>query len=124
MFYLDRYTGYEISYSESTMITVPLPRPILLKANAQGVVLIGKTRVTLDTVVLAYLEEVDAAEIQSQYPSLSLSDVYSVIGYYLDNQSAVDSYVSDHQQLAAQVRAEAERRFSPVGVRDRLLSRQ
>ena len=66
------------------MITVPLPRPVLLKTNAQGVVLISKTRVTLDTVVAAYLEEIDAAEIQSQYPTLSLSDVYSVIGYYLD----------------------------------------
>ena len=106
------------------MITVPLPRPVLLKTNAQGVVLISKTRVTLDTVVAAYLEEIDAAEIQSQYPTLSLSDVYSVIGYYLDNRSVVDSYLSDRQQLAAQVRAEAERRFSPVGVRDRLLSRK
>jgi uncharacterized protein (DUF433 family) len=106
------------------MITVPLPRPILLKTSVQGVVLIGKTRVSLDTVVLAYLEEVGAAEIQSQYPTLTLSDVYSVIGYYLDNRSAVDSYLSDRQQLAAQVRAEAERRFSPMGVRDRLLSRK
>jgi uncharacterized protein (DUF433 family) len=106
------------------MVTIPLPQPILLKADSQGVVRIGKTRVTLDIVVMAYLEGCGAEAIQEQYPSLNLSEVYLVIGYYLRNRSEVDLYLSDRQQLAAQVRVDAEKRFSPVGVRDRLLSRQ
>lgn len=98
--------------------------PAPLRVNADGVVLVGKTRVTLDTVVAVFIEGATAEEIVQQYPSLELADVYSVIGYYLRHKAEVDIYLQKRQKHAAEVRAENERRFNPVGIRDRLLARR
>ena len=56
-------------------------------------VLVGKTRVTLDTVVAAFLAGATAEKIVEQYPSLQLADVYSVIGYYFQRKTEVDTYL-------------------------------
>jgi uncharacterized protein (DUF433 family) len=106
------------------MLLVPNADSIPLTTDARGVVRISKTRVTLDTVVTAFLEGATAEEIKEQYPSLQLSDIYSAIGYYLRHQAEVDVYLRERQQLASEVRQEAERRFHPIGVRDRLLARR
>ncbi len=98
--------------------------PIPLMTDADGVVHVSGTRVTLDTVVTAFLEGATAEEIVEQYPSLQLSDVYSIIGYYLRHKAEVDAYLLERQHRAAEVRREAQRRFNPVGVRDRLLARR
>lgn len=98
--------------------------PIPLTTDANGVVRISKTRVTLDTVVMAVLEGAIAEEIVEQYPSLQLSDVYSVMGYYLRHQAEVDSYLLERQQRAEEVRQEAERGFNSHGIRARLLARR
>jgi uncharacterized protein (DUF433 family) len=104
-----------------TLAIVAEPAP--LKANEDGVILVGRTRVTLDTVVAAFLEGATAEEIVEQYPSLQLADVYSVIGYYLRRKTEVDAYLKIRQDRAMQVRQENERRFNPVGIRDRLMAR-
>jgi uncharacterized protein (DUF433 family) len=103
-----------------TVATEPIP----LFTDPDGVVRVGKTRVTLDTVVTAFLERATAEEIVEQYPSLQLADVYSVIGYYLRRKAEVDVYLQARQQRAAEVRQENERRFNPIGIRDRLMVRR
>jgi uncharacterized protein (DUF433 family) len=97
--------------------------PPLVK-DSDGVVRVGNTRVTLDTVVGAFREGMTAEAIAEQYPSLQLADVYSVIGYYLHHQAKVEAYLQERERLAAQVRQENEARFNPIGVRDRLLARR
>jgi uncharacterized protein (DUF433 family) len=99
-------------------------RPVPLAADADGVIRVGATRVTLDTVVAAFREGMTAEGIAGQYPSLRLADVYSVIGYVLDHPAEVDVYLRGRQALAAEVRGENEARFDPAGVRDRLLARK
>lgn len=49
--------------------------PIPLITDANGVVRIQGTRVTLDTVVTAFLEGATAEEILEQYPSLQLTQL-------------------------------------------------
>jgi uncharacterized protein (DUF433 family) len=106
------------------MQLVPAAEPIPLVTDASGVVRISNTRVTLDTVITAFLEGATAEEIIEQYTSLQLSDVYSVIGYYLRHQTEVDIYIVERQRLAEEVQQEAQRRFNPIGIRDRLLARR
>ncbi len=53
--------------------------PVPLLTDKDGVVRVGGTRVTLDTVVAAFKEGATAEEIVQQYPSLELADVYAVI---------------------------------------------
>jgi uncharacterized protein (DUF433 family) len=98
--------------------------PIPLKADVDGVVRVGGTRVTLDTVVAAFNEGATPEEIVHQYPSLHLADVYAVIGYYLRRREDVEAYLHQQQQKANEVRKQNESRFDPHGVRDRLLARR
>lgn len=95
-----------------------------LETDRDGVVRVGKTRVTLDTVVAAFTEGATAEEIVQQYPSLSLADVYQVIGYYLRRTADVEAYLRQRSAAAEVVRKQTESRLDPHGVRDRLLSRR
>jgi uncharacterized protein (DUF433 family) len=95
-----------------------------LHVDADGVIRVSGTRVTLDTVVAAFREGATAEAIAEQYPSLSLAEVYTAVGYYLRHQAEVDAYLQRRRQQAAQARQENETRFSPIGVRDRLLARR
>ncbi|NEP19545.1 MAG: hypothetical protein F6J97_22075, partial [Leptolyngbya sp. SIO4C1] len=63
-------------------------------------------------------------EIGEQYPSLELSDIYLVIGYYLRHRDEVNTYLVERQRQADAIQQEAERRFNPLGIRDRLLARR
>ena len=65
--------------------------PVPLQTDVDGVVRVGQTRVTLDTVIGAFKEGATAEEIVWQYPTLSLADVYAVIGYYLQRQPEVEA---------------------------------
>jgi uncharacterized protein (DUF433 family) len=98
--------------------------PAPLERDADGVVRVRGTRVTLETVVGAFNDGAIAEEITSQYPSLSLADTYAVIAYYLRHRREVDDYIAGRAAHADGVRAETERRVDPAGIRSRLLARK
>src|SRR5262249_18261603 len=98
--------------------------PVPLTKDADGVMRVGSSRVTLDTVVAAFREGMTPEGIVEQYPSLRLAEVYSVIGYALGHPAEVETYLRDRQRLSEVVRRENEARFDPAGVRDRLLARR
>jgi uncharacterized protein (DUF433 family) len=98
--------------------------PVPLKMDADGVVRVGGTRVTLDTIVAAFDEGATAEEIVQQYPSLHLADVYAVISYYLRRRPEVEAYLRQRQQQANEVRRQNESRFDPRDVHNRLLARR
>jgi len=95
-----------------------------LRANEDGVILVGNTRVTLDTVVAVFNQGTTAEEIVYRYPSLKLADVYATIAFYLRHQSEVDAYLQQRGQQAQEIRAMNQARFDPQGLRDRLLARR
>jgi len=95
-----------------------------LRIDADGVVRVGRTRVTLDTVVGAFLEGATAEEIAHRYPSVDLADVYSVIAYYLRHRPEIEEYLGRRRQEAAGVQRQNEKQFDPHGIRDRLLARR
>jgi uncharacterized protein (DUF433 family) len=97
---------------------------IPIETDADGVIRVAGTRVTLDTLVAAFNEGATAEEIVQQYPSLELGDVYAVIGYYLHNRAEVEQYLERRREEASLVRRENESRFDPEGIRDRLLARR
>jgi uncharacterized protein (DUF433 family) len=105
-----------------TMLTTTETIP--LESDAEGVIRVGKTRVTLDTIVTAFTDGATAEEIVQQYPSVLLADVYSVIGYYLRRRAEVEAYLKRRQQQAAEIRQQNETRFDPAGIRERLLVRR
>ncbi len=105
-----------------TLAVVAEPAP--LNTNADGVVRVGNTRVTLDTVIGVFKQGTTAEEIVYRYPSLRLADVYATIGFYLNHQQEVETYLQQRQQQAQEIRKMNEARFDPQGLRDRLLARK
>lgn len=97
---------------------------IPLETDAYGVIRISNTRVTLDTIVIAFKDGATAEEIAQQYPTIPLADVYSVIGYYLRRRDEVVSYLKKRKQEADELQGQMEARFNPIGIRERLLARQ
>lgn len=95
-----------------------------MAVDADGIVQIGKTRVTLDTVVTVFKQGATSEEIVQQFPSLDLADVYAVVGFYLKHVEDVETYLRQRRQKAAEVRKHNEARFDPQGLRDRLLARR
>lgn len=98
--------------------------PIPLHTDQGGVVRVGGTRVTLDSVIYAFQEGSTAEQILEQYPSLRLADVYAVISYYLRHGEEVDAYVNEQRRQAEEVRRQDEARFDRSGIRERLLARR
>jgi uncharacterized protein (DUF433 family) len=106
-------------------MTILAPTEIIpLRTDADGVIRVSGTRVTLDTVVQAFQVGATAEEIAQQHTSVPIGDIYSVIGYYLHHQGEVDAYLNRRRQQADAVRRENESRWDPAGVRQRLLARR
>src|SRR5437867_2824971 len=100
------------------MSLLPTAEPVPLTTDADGIMRVGSTRVTLDTIVAAFHEGMTAEGIVEQYPSLQLGEVYFVLGYYLRHRADVDEYLRQRQQSAAEVRRENESHFEPTSVRE------
>lgn len=98
--------------------------PLPLEENIDGVILVGKTRVTLDTVISSFKNGATAEEIVYQYPVLILADIYAIISYYLRNQKEIDSYINRRSNISNQVYERNKARFDNIGIRERLLARQ
>ncbi len=105
-------------------LVIEQTQPVPLAANADGVIRVAGTRVTLETVAHAFERGATAEEIVQQYPSLGLADVYAVLGYILRHQAEVAAYLSQRAADGAAARRENERRFDSQGLRARLLARR
>jgi len=99
------------SKKERHMNSAETIEQVPIHTDADGVVRVAGTRVTLDT-------------IAQQYSSVPLADVYSVITYDLRHKSEVCAYLQRREGQAETVRAEVERRFPSTGLRERLLARR
>jgi uncharacterized protein (DUF433 family) len=95
-----------------------------LRANNDGVVYVGNTRVPLETVIWTYNEGASAEEIVMHYDALSLADVHAVIAYYLNHRDAVEAYLKEAESESERVRQENEARFDMRALRERLLARR
>lgn len=104
------------------MNTATVTESIPVVMDHDGVMRILHSRVTLDTLVSAFQDGATAEEIAQQYPTVSLADIYSIIGYYLRRRPEIDAYLARRQQAAQQVRQQNEIRFNPAGIRARLLA--
>lgn len=95
-----------------------------LTVDSHGIVRVGATRVTLDTVVGAFQRGATAEEIVQDYSSLRLGDVYAAITFYLQNRSAVDAYLRDLRQKGEEIQHRMEAQSDPAEFRKRLLERR
>lgn len=95
-----------------------------LSIDQAGVIRVGDTRVSLDSVIYAFNEGATPEEIAQQYTTLNLANVYAVISYFLQNPDEVAEYLQRRKTQRAELKEEIESRFDPQGIRDRLLARK
>lgn len=71
------------------------------------------TRVSLDSIVYAFLNGQTAETIAQSFPSLSLEQVYGAITYYLAHRAEIDQHLRKSEAAYAAQR-EAARRADPM----------
>ena len=98
--------------------TVPLTR------GEDGVLRVTGSRVTLDSIVAQFKSGATAEQIQEDFPSVTLNDIYSLIAYYLQQSPAVEDYLREQSQAAKEVRRELERSLETDELRERLRRRR
>ena len=96
-----------------------------LSEDETGAVRVGNSRVLLEMVIRAFQDGASPESIVQRYPTLSLSDVYNTIGYYLRHQDEVNTYLKQREQLAQSVQQRLlDLQPDLSSIRARILARQ
>lgn len=105
------------------MVFLPPAVDIPLRTDESGVIRVGETRVTLQTVIADFHQGASPEEIVHHYPALNLPDVYLVVGYYLQHREEVDGYIRQQRELADEARRAYEAQHPQDPLREKLLAR-
>lgn len=97
---------------------------IKLTETKAGVLRIGDTRVSLDSVIIAFNQGSAPEQIVYDYDTLTLSDVYAAISYYLQHRETVDSYLAKRAKQNKKLRESNDDHFDHKGIRKKLLARR
>ena len=98
--------------------------PVPLRHDLGGVIRVGQTRVTLETVVAVFEAGASPEEIVERFDTLQLADVYAVIAYYLRHRNEVRVYRQEREEKGEEMRRYAESRYDAAAIRARLLARR
>ena len=79
------------------MTALPTLAKQYIEQRDRGYWLIG-TRISLDSIVYAFLDGDSPESIAIHFPLLSLEQVYGAITFYLANQELIDKYLKNGEQ--------------------------
>jgi uncharacterized protein (DUF433 family) len=105
-----------------TLDLTPVVSP--LRLDKGGVVRVGRTRVTLDSVLRAYLDGESAEGVVERFPTLDLADVHATIAWFLRHRAEADEYLAQGRRALRAARADARRRAPSAALRARLIRRR
>lgn len=95
-----------------------------LTSDTDGVLRVGGTRVTLETLYQAFQSGATAEEISVRFDVLRLADIYAVIGYCLSHADQVAAYLSEREHIAVETRQMTGVGQSGMAIRQRLERRR
>jgi uncharacterized protein (DUF433 family) len=98
----------------NTLATPPITVELPLRLDEMGTWRVGKTRVSLETVIMNYKQGSSPEEIVENFDVLELNQVYQIIGYYLTNRDEVDAYIAKQEADAEEIRREMEQLYPPI----------
>jgi len=79
--------------------------------------------VSLDVIVREFKKGSTAEQIQEDFPSLSLRDVYGAIHYYLNHEEEIDEYLKRQAEAAGETRRFLESKNNNTFLRERIRAR-
>jgi uncharacterized protein (DUF433 family) len=100
------------------------PEPVPLAYDPDGNLRVSGTRVTLDSIVGAYLRGDSPEEINEQYPTVPVADVYAVLTFVLRHRAEVQRYLDEREGRAQLALARIDALTPRGSLRDLLLSRR
>ena len=75
------------------------------------------SRVSLDSIVYAFLRGESPEGIAESFPAVSLEQVFGAIAYYLDQREAVEAYLRNGRAEFVHLREDAKRRHPALYAR-------
>lgn len=96
-----------------------------VREDATGALRVANSRVLLELVIRAFQDGATPETIVLRYSTLALSDVYSVIAYYLRHRREIEAYLVTRDQKAEEVQQRIEREQTDISeIRARLLAQR
>lgn len=95
-------------------MTMLKAEPLPFARDAAGVIRIGGTRVSLESLVSAYQAGATVEGLRGAFPDLSQSEIHLSIAYYLDHREEVEAYLAERQREADAVEAQIREEFPNV----------
>ena len=105
----------------SAEIDVPLTMTVPLTRIEDGTLRVTGTRIPIDRIVYAYHEGQTPEQFCQDFPTVSVADVYAVIGYYLQHRELIDTYLRLRERDADEIREAVERKYPTTELRERLV---
>ena len=88
-------------------LTVPI------HTDEDGTIKVANTRIPIDTLIICHQQGDTPEQIHEGFPSISVSDVYALIAYYLANRAELDDYLKRRQTQAAAIRHDVQANYPP-----------
>lgn len=110
------------------MTTLEKTQILPLRLTEDGTIRVGRSRVSLDSIVHHYKLGASAEEIVERFPAVELADVYATIAYYLNNQETVEEYLREQEaradEIQTQIESDPQHREASAKLRARILARK
>jgi uncharacterized protein (DUF433 family) len=88
--------------------------PSYVSIDQNGVLRVAGSRVSIDSIVVAFQNGESAEEIQRNFPSVSLEQVYGTIAHYLAHREEIETYLAEQRGHWDQSRKQAAENPNPA----------
>ena len=82
--------------------------PVPLRAEENGTLRVGDSRISLDVLIEEYEKGASPTELVAAFDTLQLADVYAVLAYYHRHQDEIVEYLRRRKQEADEIRRKLE----------------
>lgn len=89
------------------------PDPIPLRPDETGEILVGDSRVLLATLLTYHQQGMTPEALAESFPSVSLADVLSILGYYYRHLGELDAWMAQRDRELEQLRHQVEAAQQP-----------
>ena len=93
------------------ILNTGIAMPIEYVEQRNGGYYVQGTRVSLDSVVYAFLRGESSDGIAESFPALTLEQVYGAIAFYLAHRETIDQYLEAGKAEFARLREESRRKY-------------
>ncbi len=89
------------------------PDPVPLRSDETGEILVGDSRVLLATLLHYHRQGMTPETLAENFPSVSLADILSSLGYYYRHKAELDNWMRERDQELAELRQQMEETQQP-----------